>query len=234
MTVSQLLPVVLLPGFMLDETLWDDYLKTVAAGRSYLRLPLSPGDTLQEIAAGYADRLPERFVIVGFSMGGYVARTVAAQYGEQVAGMILIATSLRDDTPLQKQRKRDAAVATLSGNFQGLSPSAIRTSLHPDHACDSQLVQRIRTMGKTLGAAVFRTQSLLDRTDIPQTRVSCPVLVISARQDKLRLPEEATELTERFDQAEWQVVEHSGHMIPLEQPAKLAQITGNWLEKYLL
>ncbi|WP_294906786.1 alpha/beta fold hydrolase [Tatumella sp. UBA2305] len=234
MTFIQPLPVVLLPGFMLDETLWDDYLKNVATGRSYLRLPLSPGETLQDIAVGYADRLPERFVIVGFSMGGYVARTVAAQYGERVAGMILIATSLRDDTPQQKQRKQEAVAATLSGSFQGLSPSAIRTSLHPDHASDPQLVQRIRAMGRTQGAQVFRTQSLLDRTDVPQADISCPVLVISARQDNLRLPEEASELAERFPQAESVGVEHSGHMIPLEQPAKLADITDHWLEKHRL
>ncbi|ARU94005.1 alpha/beta fold hydrolase [Tatumella citrea] len=234
MTATRSLPVVLLPGFMLDETLWDDYLEKMTTDRSYLRLPLSPGETLQEIAAGYADRLPERFVIVGFSMGGYVARTLAAQYGERVTGMILIATSLRDDTPLQKQRKRDAAAATLNGSFQGLSPSAIKTSLHPEHAADPQLVQRIRNMGKTLGAQVFRNQSLLDRTDIPLNSINCPVLVISARQDNLRLPEEAVELAERFTQAESLVVEHCGHMIPLEQPAKLAEITTNWLAKHRL
>lgn len=229
MTVTQPLPVVLLPGFMLDDTLWDDYLLWASAGRNYLRLPLSPGTTLAEIVAGYEGHLPERFVIAGFSLGGYVARAVTEHYAARVAGMILIATSLRDDTAKQKQLKQTAAMATLTGTFHGLSAAAIRPSVHPDS--NPLLIQRIREMGVRLGAEAFRSQSLLNRTSITRSAVHCPVLVISAREDNLRSAEEAKEVAECFAPCESRVVDHCGHMIPLEQPQKLAEMTNDWLAK---
>ena len=72
---AETLPLVLLPGYMLDETLWDDVAGKL--GAPVQRMRLEPGKDLDEIAQGIGQRAPERFVLVGFSLGGYVARKVA-------------------------------------------------------------------------------------------------------------------------------------------------------------
>lgn len=107
------LPVVLIPGFMLDETLWDDFIAAFPDSRRFIPVSLNGGTTIQDIAANIAQKLPERFVLAGFSLGGYVARAIFEAFPERTAAMILIATSLREDSPEQKNTHSDCGYSFL-------------------------------------------------------------------------------------------------------------------------
>ncbi|MDJ0475195.1 alpha/beta hydrolase [Pantoea eucalypti] len=223
--VQDMTPLVLIPGFMLDETLWDDFIDVYPPGQTFCRVSLGQEESIAGMAAGIVASLPERFVLAGFSLGGYVARAIAETAPEKVAGLILIATSLREDSYRQRERL-DAAV--LSGEFRGISPAAIRHSLHPKFHDDTALLGRIREMGKRLGPEVFRAQSLLKRGGITVRQLTCPVLIIAAGEDRLRSLSEAAELSELF-RCPAEIIEGSGHMIPLEKPRELAQMISNWI-----
>ena len=220
-------PLVLIPGFMLDETLWDDFIDAYPPGQTFCRVSPGQEETLAGIAAGIAATLPERFILAGFSLGGYVARAIAEAAPEKVAGLVLIATSLRDDS--QRQRERLPAAA-LSGQFRGMSPAAIKQSLHPKFHDDSALLGRIRDMGKRLGPDVFRAHSQLKRGGITVRELTCPVLVIAAGEDRLRSLSEAAELSELF-RCPTEIIEGCGHMIPLEKPRELAQVISSWISR---
>lgn len=134
------LPVVLIPGFMLDETLWDDFIAAFPDIRLFIPVSLDEGTTLQDIAANIAQKLPERFVLAGFSLGGYVARAIYEAFPERTAAMILIATSLREDSTEQKQTRIAAAITHSSREFSGLSTMAIKKSLHSDLADNTTII----------------------------------------------------------------------------------------------
>lgn len=225
------LPIVLIPGFMLDDTLWDDVIAHMPQDRTYVRAHLQHGHTIHDIARHMAADLPPRFVLVGFSLGGYVARSLAAQYPERIAALALIATSLRPDTPAQKQAKENAAKAIGNATFKGLPAKTIATSVHPDRAQNTALIQRIQDMGLRLGKAAFETQSVLAREDIPAVPRATPALVIAADTDLLRSAAETQELADAIAGGAVVTIPQSGHMIPLEQPAALAQALQNWLQR---
>lgn len=63
------IPLVLLPGFMLDESLWDDMVARFGQHAPIYRFRLAPGATIQAVAEHIAKAAPERFVLVGFSLG---------------------------------------------------------------------------------------------------------------------------------------------------------------------
>ena len=84
-------------------------------------------------------------------------------------------------------------------------------------------------MGARMGHAAFATQSLLDRADVPSDQIQCPTLIIAAVQDRLRQAEEAQELCVQIPGARLEVIEGSGHMVPLEQPETLARLMSQWL-----
>lgn len=226
---SNNLPLVLIPGFMLDESLWDELLEPMAATRRIYRANLRNGQTIAEIARSIALQQPERFVLIGFSLGGYIARSLAEQFPERVAALILIASSLRQDTPEQKRIKQQAVKATNPNTFRGLSTTTIAKSLHPTHSTDKALIARIQCMGAQLGYEEFTKQSLLDRGGLSPEKIHCPTLVIAADQDGLRLPEEAIELRQAIAGSQLKIVRDTGHMIPLEQPEALLKIIEEWL-----
>ena len=217
-------PLVLIPGYMLDETLWDDVLPFLPAA-PIVHGSLREGATVADMAHHILAACPPRFVLAGFSMGGYIAREIARMAPGQVQSLVLISTSSRPDTPLQREQRAKAALSTPVGPFRGLSPGAIATSLHPGHAGDAALIARVRAMGAALGREVFIRQSLLERGDAQRLGgIASPTLIIAAAQDRMRTPVEAEELRDGIPGARLEVIEDSGHLIPLEQPAALAAL----------
>lgn len=224
------LPLVLLPGFMLDETLWDDVIAHLPPGLPAHCLRLEPGTTTDEIAQAIADAAPARFVLVGFSLGGYIARRVAERFPERVAALILVASSLQTDSAQRAAAKQRAAEGIDPAWFRGLSLHAIAPTLHPDRQHDRPLLTRIRDMGARLGHGALVVQSSLERGGIAAASLRCPTLVIAADRDGLRPAEETAELAAAIPGARLAIIEHSGHMIPLEQPGRLAEAITGWLE----
>ena len=86
-------------------------------------------------------------------------------------------------------------------------------------------------MGARLGGEVFCRQSMIDRRgDLDRLHeISCPTLVIAGKSDKLRSLAEATELHEGIPGSELTVIDGTGHMIPMEAPASLAEAIVSWL-----
>ena len=222
-------PLVLLPGFMLDETLWDEVVPLLQWQAPVHCLPLGPGTTTDEIARSIAQAAPERFVLVGFSLGGYIARKVAELFPERVVALVLVASSLESDTPERAKAKQDAIRALDPSTFRGLSMGAIAQSLHPDRHGDTGLIMRIREMGRRLGYEAMVVQSGLRRDGIAAAELRCPTLVIGADQDALRSAEETRKLAEAIPGAMLEMIEHSGHMLPLEQTEALMKLIRRWL-----
>ncbi|OWW18237.1 alpha/beta fold hydrolase [Noviherbaspirillum denitrificans] len=221
---------VLIPGFMLDESMWDDLAAHLPAGWNLQRARLEGGASIEDIARRIAVEAPERFVLIGFSLGGYVAREIAARFPERVTALVIIASSLREDTEEQIAQKQAAVRASSPATFMGLGARAVARSLHPDRSRDNVLVGRIRAMSAGLGYTAFATQSALRRADIPASAIRCPTLVIAGAQDAFRSPEEAVELRDSIPNAVLEIVDDTGHMIPLEQPEQLAAVISSWVD----
>lgn len=222
--------LVLVPGFMLDRTLWDDLLPFLPANLAIHVADLNTGATVDEMARAILAGAPSTFVLLGFSMGGYVARAMARLAPERVTGIILVATSARPDQPAMVAARVRAARQTV-GAFHGLARGAIRASLHPGRAGDTVLIERVRQMGERLGIDVFVRQSEVVRAGDLATlhEIVCPALVIAADGDQLRSIDEVRELADGIPGASLAVVEHCGHMAPLEAPEVLGELITNWM-----
>jgi pimeloyl-ACP methyl ester carboxylesterase len=183
------------------------------------------------MASRVAAEAPERFALVGFSMGGYVAREIARLAPERVQALVLIATSARADTRAQAARKAIAVAHVREQGFAGLSRGAIFQSVHPERAGDADLTGRIRRMGDRLGGPVFLRQAGQARaSDLDRLgAIRCPTLVVAAAQDALRGLDEARELRDGIPGATLTVIGGSGHMLPLEAPDALAAAIVPWL-----
>ena len=230
--------MVLVPGYMLDRDLWTEFEAGLAATDgapfSIHHADLSQDATIEAMAARLLADAPEHFVLVGFSMGGYVAREAVHAAPHRVLALVLVATSAEGDSDVQRQRKEAVARSFDPAKFAGLSRSAVLSSVAPAHA-DGPLVARIQAMGDRLGGAVFRRQSALVRTGDADRlgEISCPTLIVAGAEDRLRRLDEAQALHEGIPGSTLAVVPASGHMIPLEAPAELLAIVGPWLEKVL-
>ncbi|WP_336009737.1 alpha/beta hydrolase [Acinetobacter calcoaceticus] len=228
---KETLSVVLIPGYMLDESLWDEAVNEMPKEWEIFRATLKEGRTIKEIAQNIAENAPKNFILIGFSLGGYIARSIAEQFPEKVNALILIASSLCSDSEEQKNQKLTAIRLNSKQTFRGLSSISIEKTLHPSNAQNRTLVKRIQEMGKTLGYEEFVKQSMLDRSSYDMNKITCPTLIISGANDQLRSNKEATELLDQLPHAKLEIIKDTGHMIPIEQPKALASVISNWLSE---
>ncbi|MEB2842935.1 alpha/beta fold hydrolase [Rhizobiales bacterium RZME27] len=223
--------LLMIPGFMLDADLWRDVEPALAQWEPITHAVATEGDTLAEMAQAILKDAPQTFVLIGFSMGGYIAREILRQAPERVEALVLIATSARGDSEVQARRKQALAGQAGGIAFKALSTTAVSSSLHPDNAGRGDLISRIQDMGQRLGSDVFRRQSLLDRRDERDKlkTITCPTLVIAGDEDRLRSREEALELHDGISGSTFVVIEKTGHMVPMEAPERLAEVVNDWL-----
>lgn len=187
-------------------------------------------DTLEGMARRVLDGAPERFVLIGFSMGGFVARVLALMAPERVSGVAFVAFSARGYSDEETARRQ-------AGHGPGDRPpraaGAISSAmgLHPDREKDPVLLDRLRGMQRRLGPEVRKRQAALVRRDgyADLERIACPALVIACRQDRLRSFAETERMARHLPHARFEVIEDCGHMAPLERPHELAGLLAGWI-----
>ena len=84
-----------------------------------------------------------------------------------------------------------------------------------------------------LGKEVFVRQerAIIGRIDSRPglARIKCPTLVICGREDVITPPAVHEELVAAIPGAKLEIIEHCGHLSPLEQPEQVTGILRNWL-----
>jgi pimeloyl-ACP methyl ester carboxylesterase len=221
--------LVLLPGFMCDADLWTDMADDLARLGEVHYGNVYQDDTLEGMARRVLSEAPERFVLVGFSMGGFVSRVLALMAPERVTGVAFVASSAREYTPAERQRRLQGA---LPGDKPKTANPGVALGLHPDRERDPVLLERLRAMQRRLGPEVRARQSALIRKDgyADLERITCPALVVACRQDRLRKFEETERMARCLPHARFEVIEECGHMAPLEKPHELAMLLGKWID----
>lgn len=59
-------------------------------------------------------------------------------------------------------------------------------------------------------------------------KVQCPTLIITSRNDQMRSVAESQLMADRIPHSQLAIIEHSGHMTPLEKPVALLEILTRW------
>jgi pimeloyl-ACP methyl ester carboxylesterase len=220
--------LVLLPGFMCDADLWTDMVPDLERLGHLHYGNVYQDDTLEGMAQRVLAEAPEQFVLVGFSMGGFVARVLTLMAPERVAGVAFVATSAREYTMEERERRQQGF---LPGNRPKSNGNAL--GLHPDRDRDPVLLDRLRGMQRRLGPEVRKRQSALIRKDgyADLQRIKCPATVIACRQDRLRTLAETERMAANLPHARFEVIEDCGHMAPLEKPHELATLLADWVAR---
>jgi pimeloyl-ACP methyl ester carboxylesterase len=222
--------LVLLPGFMCDRDLWTDMVPGLSALGTIHYGNVYEDSTLEGMARRVLESSPERFVLVGLSMGGFVSRVLALMAPERVTGVAFVASSARGYSKEETERRK---AGYRPGDRPPRAAGAVSTAagLHPDRENDPLLLERLRGMQRRLGREVRARQAALVRLDgyADLERIACPSLVVACRQDRLRSFAETERMAQHLPNTRFAVLEDCGHMAPLERPQELTALLASWV-----
>nr|WP_211467242.1 alpha/beta hydrolase [Collimonas silvisoli] len=223
--------LLLLPGFMLDQTLWDDMRDGLVQLGQLNFGDLGQDDSINAMATRVLQQAPPRFVLIGFSMGGYVAQAIMQQAPERVLALALLNTSARQQDAREIAGNRVQLELARQVPFKGLTSRALASSLHPDRAHDRVLLDRLQAMALRNGKEVFIRQLSALRSDgfSELQNIRCPALIVASSNDQLSSVAEAQQMAAQIPAASMVLIEDCGHMTPLEKPQQLLQILSDWL-----
>lgn len=224
--------ILFLPGLLCDERIWRDQ----AADLHDIADATIADLTLDDSVGAMADRAlagaPKRFVLIGLSMGGYVALEIMRRAPERVIALMLFDTSARPDSAERVQRRLAGMASLKVGKFAGVTGRLLPQLVHPSHV-DGPVGRELQEMARRVGGEAFlrQQQAILDRPDFRPSlaAISVPTLVAVGDRDVLTPPADALELHIGIATSELLVIRNCGHLPAIEKPERTAKIIRGFL-----
>ena len=185
--------------------------------------------TIQEYAQAAHDIVTQELhlqkpIIVGHSLGGAIALTMALEYGDELGGIVLVGTGARlrilpalladaKNTPEQaRSRLSHMAVATTTAS-----------------SVSEAVVQEQTTPGPNI---LYRDLAACDVFDIMKRlyEISIPTLIICGMEDQLTPVKYSTYMNQHIKGSTLRIIPDAGHYVMREQPQAVNSAIDEWLQ----
>lgn len=218
--------LLLVHGAGADHTLWGEQLRALQSEFTVVALDLNGhGRSPQRAGEGIpsyvedvralCEALQIPTVLVGHSMGGAVALTLALAPPKNLIALALVGTGA-------KLRVHPQILELCRNNFAGALDLIVTWAFAP-HA-PAELRQRSRAQMERNGAeTLLRDFSSCNSFDVLARlhEISFPTLILCGREDQLTPPKYSEFLQKNISHAQLVLIDNAGHMVMLEQPEAL-------------
>jgi 3-oxoadipate enol-lactonase len=222
------LPLVLLHAYPLQGEMWRGELERLGS-RMHVIVPDLPGfgksarqakPSIPQMAQAVSELLDSLsveipVVMAGLSMGGYVAFEFYRQFPNRVMALGLFSTRASGDTP---EIKRGRALSEKKIRREGL-----------DRVTKMVLSNERNGVADSLMAMAQRR----DSTGLLSSLL-CPTLILAGDEDSFIPVEESQAMADLIPNAQFEVIEHAGHLINLENPEVFLIKLENFLQTHVL
>jgi pimeloyl-ACP methyl ester carboxylesterase len=225
--------LVLLPGLACDGELFAGLADALAPWAPVVSDVHTRERTLPAMAQALLARHTGPLTLAGVSMGGMLALEAARQAPQRIAGLALLGTSARADTPELLRLRSDAIGLFEQGRAEEVLRANVMFAFHPRHHGERALIERYVQMVLRAGAGqlIAQNRALMARADLRPALpgIACPALVLCGEADALTPPEHSQEIAAALPQARLEMIAGAGHMLTLEQPARVGALVADWL-----
>lgn len=231
------LPVLLVHAFPLNGGMWESQIEALSDRFRFIVPDLkgfggsdAPEDRAQYTMDSFADELVglldqlglSRVVLVGLSIGGYIAFSVLRRHSDRLAGLVLADARAEADAPegVAKRTSQQEQVEKegTSGLIEALTNALLGESTR---AKKPDVVQRARElMNNSPAGFIGALEALKKRPDSTDDliNISVPTLIIVGEEDAVTPPDLSRKMHEHIGGSRLVVIPEAGHLSALEAP----------------
>lgn len=245
-------PCVLLHGWGISSVAWQLVVEPLEQYFDVIQIDLPgfganahncPADyNLDELADKIAPLVPERAIVVGWSLGGLVATRLASRYKEKVASLCLVASS----PCFIEQYGWPGIKASVLSSFAQLLRDDSNTTIERFLAIQAMGSEHARDDIKWLKRVVLRQQKadmialkggleILQHTDLRQELawLTIPIRGIFGRLDSLVPRKTIVPLSELVDDFEYTILEKASHAPFISHKEEFLSVFKDYFESFI-
>jgi pimeloyl-ACP methyl ester carboxylesterase len=251
-TFGEGIPVIMLHGWYLDHRSMMADLEPVFKTRRgwkriYLDLPgmgrtpkmswIANNDNMLTVVQDFIENVipRQRFVVAGYSYGGYLARGIVYHKATMMDGLLLIApiitpSQLGPSTKLALV-KDETLVLELAADESGIFDLAVVQSREALDYLRAHVLPAIRIADLEF-LKKLRGQFSFDVDALPET-FDKPTLILIGRQDSYVGYRDSWSIIENYPRATFAILDRSGHFLgrPGEQEQLFVTLINEWLDR---
>lgn len=228
--------IIFLPGLLCDTRIWRYQAESIAPLADPAIADLTLDDGVGAMAARVLSSAPDRFVLAGISMGGYVAFEIMRRAPERILALALFDTSAAPDTPARAERRRVGMESLKVGRFAGVTRKLLPELVHKSHV-DGPVATELQAMAARVGGDAFlrQQQAILDRPDsrVLLPAISVPTLVAVGDSDVLTPPSDSLEIHIGIRTSQFVLMRDCGHLPAIEQPEETTELLKSLLKRVM-
>ena len=238
--------VVLLHGFLENKTMWDAFVPELSKRNRIITIDLLGHGKTESL--GYIQTMEEnadvvhevlsklrirKAILVGHSMGGYVALAFAELYPEKIKGLVLLNSTSKEDSP-ERKKNRDRAIKAVKKDYETFIRLSIANLFSEENReilikeIEAVKIQALQTPLQGIVASLEGMKVRKDREFLLHT-TTYPKLLILGKKDPVLNYEENLEQIKGTDVE--LITFEDGHMSSIENQAELLTVLGNFFKK---
>lgn len=241
------LPVVLIHGYPLNHRSWEGQFTLSDAyriimpdlpgfGKSEAIRSLTMEDYADLIASMLDDKKLDKAVVMGHSMGGYIALAFAERHRNRLSALGLICSQAGADSEEGKAGRLKNAERVEREGFDFVVETMLEKLLSPASVKNKpELLTKLRALMNEASSQGILTalKAMTARRDHFDTlrSLTVPVFIAAGKSDVLIPMEKSMQMAEAAKHASWESFAECGHMVMMEDAASLNQAIRNFLTK---
>jgi pimeloyl-ACP methyl ester carboxylesterase len=238
--------VVLLHGFLENKTMWDIYVTELRQKNRIITIDLLGHGETESL--GYIQTMEEnadvvhevlsklrirKAILVGHSMGGYVALAFAELYPEKMKGLVLLNSTSKEDSS-ERKKNRDRAIKAVKKDYETFIRLSISNLFSEDNReilsneIEGVKIQAIKTPLQGIVASLEGMKVRKDREFLLHT-TTYPKLLILGKKDPVLNYEENLEQIKNTDVE--LITFPDGHMSSIENQVELITVLADFFKR---
>lgn len=231
--------IVLLHGFLENQKMWQELVPELSQKNRIITIDLlghgdsaclgyvhSMEDNAEMVAVVLSKLRIRKAVLVGHSMGGYVALAFAELYPEKIKGLVLLNSTSKADSE-ERKANRDRAIKAVKKDYETFIRLSIANLFSPDNRerLDDEIekvkIEALKTPLQGIVASLEGMKIRKDREFILQS-ASFPKLLVLGKNDPVLNYEDNLKQIENTDTQ--LVTFPDGHMSHIENREDLLKV----------